>query len=85
MSTLVVDALREAERLGRVEGELLLDGLLIEVDRGVVRHLPGSCVLSLLLLLLMVAVGWQLVGRGMMETMQRWCFFCHLLLLSMPI
>jgi hypothetical protein len=23
----------------------------------------------------MVAVGWQLVGRGMMETMQRWCFF----------
>jgi hypothetical protein len=41
----------------------------------VVRHLPGSCVLSLLLLLLMVAVGWQLVGRGMMETMQRWCFF----------
>ncbi len=42
MPALVVDALREAERLGRVEGELLLDGLLIEVDRGVVRHLPRS-------------------------------------------
>ncbi len=39
MPALVVYALGDPECLGRVQCELFLDGALIEVDRGVIRHL----------------------------------------------